>query len=69
MPQIGGEAVQPSSKTRIDLGLKFNSKPHKGRLEKSGPFGAMCTHRVQLTAIKDIDKEVLGWINEAFKES
>lgn len=61
--------IQPSTKTRIDLGLKFNNKPHKGRLETSGPFGAMCTHRVQLTDIKDLDKEVLGWIKDAYDEA
>ena len=61
--------IQPSTKTRIDLGLKFNDKPHGERLETSGPFGTMCTHRVQLTDIKQVDKELLGWIKEAYKEA
>jgi hypothetical protein len=61
--------VQPSTKTRIDLGLKFNNKPHVGRLETSGPFGAMCTHRVQLTELKQLDKQVLDWIKEAYDEA
>jgi predicted transport protein len=61
--------VQPSTKTRIDLGLKFNNKPHAGRLETSGPFGTMCTHRVQLTDMKDVDKQVMDWIREAYDEA
>lgn len=61
--------IQPSSKTRIDLGLKFNDKPHGQRLQTSGPFGTMCTHRVQITDIKQIDKELLGWIKEAYAEA
>lgn len=61
--------IQPSTKTRIDLGLKFNDKTHDGRLETSGPFGTMCTHRVQITDIKQIDKELLGWIKEAYLEA
>jgi hypothetical protein len=61
--------VQPSTKTRVDLGLKFNDKGHSGRLETSGPFGAMCTHRVQLTDAKQVDKEVLNWIKEAYEEA
>jgi predicted transport protein len=61
--------VQPSTKTRVDLGLKFDHKPHAGRLETSGPFGAMCTHRVQLTDVKQVDKEVLAWIREAYNEA
>lgn len=61
--------AQPSTKTRIDLGLKFNQKPHAGRLETSGPFGTMCTHRVQLTSVKDFDKEVKAWMKEAYGEA
>lgn len=61
--------IQPSTKTRIDLGLKFNDKPHEGRLETSGPFGSMCTHRVQLTDVAQVDAELLGWIKEAYEEA
>lgn len=57
--------IKPASKTRIDLGLKFKYKETGGRLENSGPFGAMCTHRVQLNTISDVDKEVMAWIAEA----
>lgn len=61
--------IQPSTKTRIDLGLKFNDKPFEGRLETSGPFGTMCTHRVQLTDVKQVDKTLIGWIKEAYTEA
>lgn len=59
--------IQPSTKTRIDLGLKYKDKPHAGRLEPSGPFGAMCTHRVQLTEISQVNDELIGWIKEAYE--
>ena len=52
--------VQPSTKTRIDLGLKFNDKAYEGRLETSGPFGAMCTHRIKLASVDDVDAELMG---------
>lgn len=61
--------IQPSTKKRIDFGLKFNNKPHNERLETSGPFGTMCTHRVQLTEIEQVDDELLGWIKEAYEEA
>ena len=61
--------IQPSTKTRIDLGLKFNEKPHKGRLETSGPFGTMCTHRVQINDLKQVDDELIGWIKEAYEQA
>lgn len=61
--------IKPATKTRIDLGLKIKDKPVSGRLENSGPFGTMCTHRVQLTSVDDIDAEVLSWIKEAYNNS
>ncbi|WP_339723130.1 DUF5655 domain-containing protein [uncultured Paraglaciecola sp.] len=61
--------IQPSTKKRIDLGLKFNDKPHGERLETSGPFGTMCTHRVQLTEINQVDDELLEWIKEAYEQA
>lgn len=61
--------IKPATKTRIDLGLKLKGKPSAGRLGDSGPFGAMCTHRVQLTHEDEVDKEVIGWIKEAYEMS
>lgn len=61
--------VQPTTKTRIDLGLKFNDRAHEGRLETSGPFGSMCTHRVQLTSMDDVDEEVAKYLRDAFDEA
>ena len=61
--------IQPSTKTRIDVGLKFNDRPHEGRLETSGPFGTMCTHRVQLKKISDVDPQLISWVQEAYHEA
>lgn len=61
--------VQPSTKTRIDLGLKFNDRAPEGRLEPSGPFGTMCTHRVQITDISQVDKELMVLIQDAYREA
>jgi len=59
--------VQPTTKTRVDLGLKLKGKEPAGRLGTSGPFGSMCTHRVQLTDASQVDAEVLGWLKEAYE--
>ncbi|MFP2996338.1 DUF4287 domain-containing protein [Spongiivirga sp. MCCC 1A20706] len=61
--------IKPATKTRIDLGLKFKNKPTTDRLGNSGPFGTMCTHRVQLTNLNDIDQELIKWLKEAYDES
>ena len=61
--------IKPATKTRIDLGLKLPNKPTTDRLGNSGPFGTMCTHRVQITTIEDIDDELIGWMNEAYSNA
>lgn len=61
--------IKPATKSRIDLGLKLKDKPTNDRLGDSGPFGTMCTHRVQITEIEEIDKELGNWIQEAYNES
>lgn len=61
--------IKPATKTRIDLGFKLKDKPTTDRLENSGPFGTMCTHRVKISDVKEIDKELKGWIKEAYDKS
>lgn len=61
--------IKPATKTRIDLGLKFKDKQTTDRLENSGPFGSMCSHRVQITAANDIDDELINWLQEAYSHS
>jgi hypothetical protein len=58
--------IQPSTKTRVDLGLNIQGEPAKGRLEKSGSFNAMVNHRVRLEKASDVDKEVRAWIRKAW---
>ncbi|WP_366142625.1 DUF5655 domain-containing protein [uncultured Aquimarina sp.] len=59
--------IKPATKTRIDLGLKLKEKPTTERLQNSGPFGTMCTHRVQLKSIDQVDTELTEWLKEAYK--
>lgn len=61
--------IKPATKKRIDLGLKIKGKTTTERLEGSGPFGAMCTHRVQITVEDEIDNELMSWIKEAYDMS
>ncbi len=61
--------IKPATKTRIDLGLKLKDKPTTDRLENSGPFGTMCTHRVRLSNVIEIDNELKEWLKEAYKQA
>jgi len=61
--------IKPATKTRIDLGLKIKDKPTTDRLGDSGPFGSMCTHRVKLSEVKEVDKELTDWLKEAYEKA
>ena len=61
--------IKPATKTRIDLGFKLKDKPTTERLENSGPFGTMCTHRVRISEIQEINAELKNWVKEAFDKS
>lgn len=61
--------IKPATKSRIDLGLKLKGKPTTDRLENSGPFGTMCTHRVRLESADQVDVELTGWLQEAYNEA
>jgi predicted transport protein len=61
--------VQPSTATRLDVGINLKGKEPAGRLEKAGSFNAMVSHRVRLEKAADIDKELIGWLKEAYEAS
>lgn len=61
--------IKPVTKTRIDLGLKIKDKPTTDRLENSGPFGTMCTHRVKISDAKQVDGELQKWLKEAYDKA
>lgn len=61
--------LQPSTKTRVDLGINLKGETAKGRLEKSGSFNAMVSHRVRLEKAGDVDKDVKAWLKKAYSQA
>ena len=61
--------VQPSTATRLDVGLNLKGTPPAGRLEASGSFNSMVSHRVRLDSIKSVDKELIGWLKRAYDQA
>jgi hypothetical protein len=58
--------LQPGGRVRIDLGLILKDTPAGGRLEPSGSFNVMFTHRVKVAAVEEIDSELRGWMRAAY---
>ena len=61
--------VQPSTKARLDVGLNLKGVAPAGRLEASGSFNSMVTHRVRVASAKDVDAELIGWLKEAYQSA
>ena len=61
--------IKPATKTRMDIGLKFNDRSPEGRLLDSGAFGTMCTHRVELSHPEDVDDDIKAYIKAAYQEA
>ncbi|MGD9689079.1 MAG: DUF4287 domain-containing protein [Phycisphaerales bacterium] len=59
--------VQPSTATRLDVGINLKGTPTTARLEASGSFNAMVSHRVRVERAGQVDKELIGWLNTAYK--
>ena len=59
--------VQPSTKTRVDVGLRLPGAAPTERLADAGSFGSgNITHRVALGAPEDVDAELEGWLRDAY---
>lgn len=61
--------IQPSTKTRVDVGINLKGAAPTERLEASGSFNAMVSHRVRITDIKEVNKELIDWLKTAFKDA
>ena len=58
--------IQPSTKTRVDLGLNLKGVEPAGKLEAAGSWNGMVSHRVRLENLEDVDADVLSWLKAAY---
>lgn len=57
--------VTPATKSRIDLGLNLKGETGTGRLIEEKP-GSMCTHKLKLATLEDVDEEVRSLLKRAY---
>lgn len=60
--------IQPTTKTRIDLGLRIDGQAPEGRLQPSKIQDTMKL-QIGLTEVDQVDEEVLDWLRKAFEEN
>jgi Domain of unknown function (DUF5655)/Domain of unknown function (DUF4287) len=58
--------LTPATRDRIDLGLNLPGTPATGRLATTT---GMCTHKVGLHSLPEVDDEVLGWLRAAYQQA
>lgn len=61
--------LQPSTKTRVDIGLNLGKTEPAGRLEASGSFTAMVSHRVRIETEREVDVELIQWLKTAYESA
>ena len=61
--------IQPSTKSRLDVGINLKGVDSSGKLEASGSFNAMCSHRVRIESIDNVTPDLIGWLKEAYEQA
>jgi predicted transport protein len=60
--------LNPATKTRFEIGINLKGQEPKGKLEAEKP-NSMCSHKINITEINDIDLEVINWLKMAFNNA
>ena len=60
--------IQPTTKSRLDLGLRLNGQKPGGRLQPSSIHETMKL-QISLTTPEQLDAEVLRWLRKAYDEN
>ncbi len=61
--------VKPATNTRVDIGFALKDMAPSGKLISTGGFekGDRITHRIPVTSLDEIDKEVKKWLKHAYE--
>jgi len=60
-------SIQPTTKSRIDIGLRLDGVRPECRLEMAKSIGqSSMTHKVALSSPADVDDEAINWLRRAY---
>jgi hypothetical protein len=62
-------AIAQATTDRIDIGIKLKGAPFSEKFEASRKWNAMVTHRVRITNPKQVDKELIKWLQNAYEKA
>lgn len=58
--------LQPTTATRLDVGIILKDVPTTERLESAAGFNALFTHRVRVNSINNVDDQLIIWLKQAY---
>lgn len=58
--------LQPSTKTRVDIGLNLKGVEPEGIVEAAGSWNGMVTHRIKLSSVEEVDASLATWVQKAY---
>jgi hypothetical protein len=57
----------PAAKTRYEIGLNLKGQEPEGILEIDTKTNGMCSHKIHLNELEDINHEVMDWLKKAYE--
>ena len=61
-------SIQPTTRTRIDVGLRFDDATEATGLEAAKSIGqSSMTHKLALSSADDVNVETVGWLRRAYE--
>lgn len=60
--------VGPATATQVEVGFNLKGVEGGDRLQALPP-GGMCTHRVRLSSVQEVDAELVAWLRAAFEQA
>ena len=61
--------LNPATKNRFEIGLIIKDQKGEGILEEEKTSNSMCSHKINLSSIEEINHEVMNRIKIAYKKS
>jgi predicted transport protein len=61
--------LTPATKTRFEVGINLKGQSPEGKLEAITTANAMCSHKINLSGLNDIDQEVINWLKMAYENA
>jgi predicted transport protein len=59
--------IRPSTPVRVDVGISLKAAASNRRLEAARGFSAAVSHRVRVSSVHEIDRELIGWLRQAYE--